>query len=64
MSSDPRDLIPAPDTSGEMAAQRNNAPAPAGGINIYRPKPSPLPNNRPVADNNTENMDDMLSYLD
>lgn len=33
-------------------------------MEIYRPPATPLPGNRPVADNTTEDTDDMLGYLD
>lgn len=33
-------------------------------MQIYRPAPSPLPGNRPVADNTTDDADDLLGYLD
>ncbi|NET09271.1 MAG: hypothetical protein F6K09_21650 [Merismopedia sp. SIO2A8] len=65
MSSDPRDLIPAPESQNRLSIRPNHPPiSPTGKIDIRRPKPSPLPHNRPIADNNTEAMDDMLSYLD
>lgn len=66
MSSDPRDLIPAPDSHGDIAIAGGNIAAvpTTGKVNIYRPKPSPLPQNRPIASNTTEDMDDMLGYLD
>jgi len=33
------------------------------GLNLHRAE-SPLPGNRPIADNDTEDIDDMLGYLD
>ncbi|MEB3211779.1 MAG: hypothetical protein VKL39_10505 [Leptolyngbyaceae bacterium] len=33
-------------------------------MQIYRPSPSPLPGNRPVADNTTDDSDELLGYLD
>ena len=66
MSSDPRDLIPAPEPQGDIAVAGGNIAAvpKIGKVNIHRPKPSPLPQNRPIANNKTEDMDDMLGYLD
>lgn len=65
MSTDPSNLIPVSTAQPELTVQANQGSSqPSGTINIYRPKPSPLPQNRPIGDNNTEAMDDMLSYLD
>lgn len=65
MSSDPRDLVPVSTAQPELTHRSGADSAQLSGpINIRRPKPSPLPHNRPVADNNTEAMDEMLSYLD
>jgi len=33
-------------------------------IDIRRPTAPPLPQNRPIGDNTTDDMDDMLGYLD
>lgn len=33
-------------------------------MNIYRPEPSPLPGNRPIADNTPDDTDELLGYLD
>jgi len=67
MPSDPRDLIPMPTTEAPSSSESS----PSNGsierrpkFDIHRPEPSPLPGNRPVADNNTEEIDDMLGYLD
>ncbi|MEB3358083.1 MAG: hypothetical protein VKK04_15250 [Synechococcales bacterium] len=62
MSSDPRDLIPMPTTEAPSTAESSIQRRPK--FDIHRPEPSPLPGNRPVADNNTEEIDEMLGYLD
>ncbi|MGK7891721.1 MAG: hypothetical protein AB4042_20530 [Leptolyngbyaceae cyanobacterium] len=66
MSPDPRDLVPVSTAQPELSPQiHQEATYPDGSIvDIHRPKPSPLPHNRPIADNNTEAMDEMLGYLD
>ncbi|MEB3233463.1 MAG: hypothetical protein VKJ64_20815, partial [Leptolyngbyaceae bacterium] len=65
MSSDRRDLVPFSTAQPELDLHPSqDSGYPDGHINIYRPKPSPLPHNRPIADNNTEAMDEMLGYLD
>ncbi len=33
-------------------------------MQIYRPEPSPLPGNRPIADNTANDTDELLGYLD
>lgn len=34
-------------------------------MTVYRPQQlAPLPDNRPIADNSTEDIDEMLGYLD
>jgi hypothetical protein len=33
-------------------------------MQIYRPEPSPLPGNRPIADNTADDTDELLGYLD
>jgi hypothetical protein len=33
-------------------------------LSLYQSQTSPLPGNRPIADNVTEDIDDMLGYLD
>ncbi|MEL6223113.1 MAG: hypothetical protein AAFR31_10790 [Cyanobacteria bacterium J06627_8] len=45
--------------SGAIAPSSNHQP-----MQIYRPAPSPLPGNRPVADNKTDDSDELLGYLD
>ncbi|NER00453.1 MAG: hypothetical protein F6K30_27780 [Cyanothece sp. SIO2G6] len=66
MSSDPRDLVPVSTAQPELETQPSHDAVYSDGsiIDIHRPKPAPLPHNRPIADNNTEAMDDMLGYLD
>ncbi|MGF1537308.1 MAG: hypothetical protein ACFB4J_12620 [Elainellaceae cyanobacterium] len=59
MTSDPRyNIQPAP-KANKPDLQRSPQ-----SIDIRRPPVRPLPRNRPVGDNSTENMDDMLGYLD
>jgi acetyl esterase/lipase len=45
--------------SGAIAPTSQHQP-----MQIYRPAPSPLPGNRPVADNTSNNDDELLGYLD
>ncbi|MGB3493193.1 MAG: hypothetical protein WBA57_10720 [Elainellaceae cyanobacterium] len=62
MSSDADRAIAIP-SSGSMAQvpdqEKRRQP-----MQIYRPPVAPLPGNRPVADNVTEETDNMLEYLD
>lgn len=51
--------------NSSTAPQETSEPTPeANPIDIYRPQASPLPGNRPIADNTTDDIDDMLGYLD
>lgn len=54
-------MVKAPDSTSEpeITPSSNHQP-----MQIYRPAPSPLPGNRPVADNTTDEIDDLLGYLD
>ncbi|MGF1512536.1 MAG: hypothetical protein ACFB5Z_02395 [Elainellaceae cyanobacterium] len=63
MTSDPRYNIQPKPQSDPSKLQRAPQSTPQS-IDIRRPPVRPLPRNRPVGDNATENMDDMLSYLD
>ncbi len=58
MTSDPRYKIQPTPRADRLNIQRSPQ------IDIRRPPVRPLPRNRPVGDNTTENMDDMLGYLD
>ncbi|MEO0407663.1 MAG: hypothetical protein AAF289_09960 [Cyanobacteria bacterium P01_A01_bin.135] len=59
MTSDPRyDIQPQPASSSPQP--QSTRPS----LDIRRPSARPLPENRPIASNNTEDMDDMLGYLD
>jgi len=50
---------PKPDSESAITPSERQQP-----MQIYRPEPSPLPGNRPIAENVTDEMDDMLGYLD
>lgn len=51
-------------SSSDSVAQAPNGEDRRQPMQIYRPPVAPLPGNRPVADNVTEDVDDMLGYLD
>lgn len=53
-----------PETSSPPPSRPPVETVPA--LTLYAPyaQPSPLPGNRPIADNSTEDINDMLGYLD
>ncbi len=66
MSSDPQNR-PAvrsdSDSQGSQQSQLTPVNQPSR-PNLYRSQTTPLPGNRPIADNATEEIDEMLGYLD
>ncbi|GEM_PF-5919815 len=50
--------------SSSNSAQQPNGEDRRQPMQIYRPPATPLPSNRPVADNVTDEDDEMLGYLD
>ncbi len=53
--------VGAPESAPESAITPSGDRQP---MQIYRPQPSPLPGNRPIADNAGDETDELLGYLD
>ncbi|NJL40364.1 MAG: hypothetical protein HC899_29195 [Leptolyngbyaceae cyanobacterium SM1_4_3] len=66
MASDEKNIIPT-ESFQEFQAQPESAKLAKGErqqLSLYRKSQSPLPNNRPIADNDTDNPDELMGYLD
>lgn len=67
MASDEKSIVPTQPSKGFKPQQESAKPAQEERqqLSIYRkPQLSPLPNNRPIADNNVDNPDELMGYLD
>jgi hypothetical protein len=65
MASDEKNIVPT-ESFQEFQAQPESALAKGERqqLSLYRKSQSPLPNNRPIADNNVDNPDELMGYLD
>lgn len=66
MASDEKNIVPTQSSQGFQAQPESAKPAKdeRQQLSLYRRPQSPLPNNRPIADNTVDNPDELMGYLD
>ncbi|MBD1868430.1 hypothetical protein H6F88_09550 [Oculatella sp. FACHB-28] len=67
MASDEKNIVPTQPSKGFQAQSESAKPAKdeRQQLSIYRKSELyPLPNNRPIADNDVDNPDELMGYLD